>query len=146
MSTPHPTTQHAQIPSDTPGVMTRRQGAYLNIAVTVLTGVLALNVLGTREPSAMPQAFAAPPSNPTDVGEDTISGRISAAEQRKQIISELKSLNQKLERIDAQVKGGLTVKVTDMPADKQAKSEPKARPEGKPEPRVEVRPATTKSP
>lgn len=130
------------------GGMTRRQGTYLNIAVSVLTGVLAMNVLGSREPVGISTAQANAPASapPADAGDDSVNGRISAAEQRKQIIAELKTLNQKFDRVDSMLKSGISVKVTDMPASKEAKSESKPRPEGKPEPRIEVRQAPAAAP
>lgn len=121
-------------------VMTRRQAAYLNIAVTVLTGVLAFNTLGNRGPSeALAQAYAAAPDGG---GDETVSGRISAAEQRKQIIAELKAIQSKMEHMDGLLKGGITVKMADMPK-QSSKDGPsgRERPEGKPEPRIEIRQA-----
>ena len=118
---------------------TRTRNGYQNIILSCIAGLLALgmverhagsgDVLGT---SALAQS-----------GQPDAGGIISTAEQRKQIIAELRTMNSRLERIESKLNSGLSVKVTDMPKDKSEK--PKAdkgeRPEGKPEAKVEVTPA-----
>lgn len=42
-------------------------------------------------------------------------GLISAAEQRKQMLNEMKQLGQRMQRIETLLQGGLRVEVTDMP-------------------------------
>ncbi|MCK6477887.1 MAG: hypothetical protein L6Q35_13780 [Phycisphaerales bacterium] len=42
-------------------------------------------------------------------------GRVNPAEQRKQMISELRTVNQRLDRIEAMLARGVSVKVVDMP-------------------------------
>jgi hypothetical protein len=42
-------------------------------------------------------------------------GRVNPAEQRKQMITELRSVNQRLDRIEALLARGVSVKVVDMP-------------------------------
>lgn len=46
---------------------------------------------------------------------DTLSP-FNAAEQRKQTIEQLREVNQRLGRLEAQIRGGINVKVTEMPA------------------------------
>jgi hypothetical protein len=48
-------------------------------------------------------------------------GLLSAADQRKTMIDELRATNSRLERIEALLSKGLTVKVSEMPAAKEAK-------------------------
>ncbi|MCC5787302.1 MAG: hypothetical protein JJU33_11450 [Phycisphaerales bacterium] len=55
-----------------------------------------------------------PASNPAQAQAHT-GGLISAAEQRKQMIAQMQRLENRMERIEAQLKSGLTVKVTEMP-------------------------------
>ena len=119
---------------------TRTRNGYQNIILSCIAGLLALgmverhagsgDVLGT---SALAQS-----------GQPDAGGIISAAEQRKQIIAELRTMNSRLERIESKLNSGLSVKVTEMPK-VQDKDKPKAdkseRPEGKPEAKVEVTPA-----
>jgi len=88
-----------------------RQRLCTNVALTVIAGFLAINTLGVREGSWLSQAQAQA-SVPPD---DDESGRISAAEQRKQIINELRALSVRLERLETQLNRGLSVKVTEMP-------------------------------
>lgn len=56
-------------------------------------------------------------------------GLLSAADQRKTIIDELRSLNSRMERVESLLSKGLTVKVSEMPT-------PRERPEERAEPRA----------
>lgn len=90
---------------------------YAPIALAVVGGLAALLLLNP-EPGLglLSQAHAQPPvPQPAADGEET-SGRISAAEQRKEIIAQLRSLNARMEHVESMLTRGLNVKVTEMPA------------------------------
>lgn len=91
----------------------RTRGAFLNLVLTANAVLLGLLLVGQVAPAgrALPggTALAGPP-------EDTeLNSRVSAAEQRKDIIAELRSLNQRLTSLDARFKGAVPVKVVEMP-------------------------------
>ncbi|MFZ4574890.1 MAG: hypothetical protein ACOYN0_10870 [Phycisphaerales bacterium] len=81
-------------------------------AIAVSLGVIALDAV-TSNPFFSRTALAQPAG-------DEENGRISAAEQRKQIIAELKTLQSKVERLDATIGKGISVKVTELPRQEQA--------------------------
>lgn len=88
---------------------------YTNVALTLIAGILAVQVL--NQPGLgglLPQASAQP--SETEFSPDDPSGRISAAEQRKQMIAELRGMSARLDRVEAALTRGVSVKVTDMPA------------------------------
>ncbi|MBK9189469.1 MAG: hypothetical protein IPM33_11000 [Phycisphaerales bacterium] len=87
-----------------------RPRLYTNVALTLIAGLLAINTFGARDGDLLSQANAQVADQPEDD-----SGRVSAADQRKQIIAELKSLSLRLDRMDAMLQRGLSVKVTEMP-------------------------------
>lgn len=95
-----------------------RRNGYTNGVLTVIAGLLALNLVsgGADAPGVLPEAQAQPGAGPTDSG----SGLISASEQRKVMIAELRRLTSKMDRLEAKLNSGLSVKVTEMPAVKQA--------------------------
>ncbi|MCE7973806.1 MAG: hypothetical protein DYG92_05675 [Leptolyngbya sp. PLA1] len=95
---------------------------YTNAVLTVIAGVLVLNWLAT--PSDIVGRANAQPADDMEIATDDPSGRISAAEQRKQMIQELRGLSARMERIEATLARGISVKVTDMPAMKQATEKP----------------------
>ena len=108
-------------------------------------GLLVVNTITPlREFEAVSQAqFAA--AGAMDGVEDP-SGRISAAEQRKQIIAEIRQVSGRVERVEQILSRGLNVKVTELPASfmkgLEAKSAERA------EPRtldIRTRPAEVKS-
>lgn len=83
---------------------------YLNAILTanvLVLGVIALNGMGVGFSSV---SLAQPAA-----GEDT-GTLISAAEQRKQMIVELKSVSQRLEKIEATLARGVNVNVKNFPA------------------------------
>jgi hypothetical protein len=90
-----------------------RRTGYTNGVLTVIAVLLGLNVAVNmgETPSVLPAAQAQP-ADPE--GPDT--GLISAAEQRKVMIAELRRLGARMERIEAKLNSGLSVKVTEMPA------------------------------
>ncbi len=94
-----------------------RGRGYLNAILTanaVLLGVIALNSTGLTGPwTSVSHAQSPGVSDP----EDTPQGRTSAAEQRKQMIGELRGIEQRLDRMEATLNKGLSVKVTNFPSD-----------------------------
>lgn len=94
----------------------RRTRGYTNGVLTVIAVVLGLNVaVNLGDSRSILPAAAAQPTGPE--GPDT--GLISAAEQRKVMIAELRRLSVRMERIEAKLNSGLSVKVTEMPAMKK---------------------------
>jgi len=84
-----------------------RRVGYQNAVLTGIAVLLAIAVLARGGATIMePSSAQAQP----DAG-----GLSNALEQRKQMISELRSLTSKLDRIEAKLSGGLSVKVTEMP-------------------------------
>lgn len=92
------------------GDRTMRGRTYQNAVLTVIAALLGLAVLdrqwGLTEPAAAQAQVGGSP--------DT-SGLSNALEQRKQMISELRQLSIRLERLESRIAGGINVKVTDMP-------------------------------
>ena len=92
-----------------------RKGGYLNVVLTanaVLLGALLFTQAraGSTAPIALGStAFAQPPE------ETDLNARVSAAEQRKDMIAELRNISQRLANIESRFKGALPVKVTEMP-------------------------------
>jgi hypothetical protein len=85
-----------------------RRIGYLNAVLTVIAVMLGMLVVDRVAFS--PAAAVAGP------GDDNPKGLISAADQRKIMISELKKLTTKMESLESTIKSGnLTVKVTEMP-------------------------------
>lgn len=86
---------------------TRRPFAYLNMILTVIAALLALLVI--RDPSpALSQAHAASPGA-------TPKGIQNPADQRFQMIAELRKINEKLDRLSGNFKGPVDVNVVKMP-------------------------------
>lgn len=102
-ATRHPTQRTLQM-SYTNGALT---------AIALLLGVVAFQNAGL---SGVSTAHAQEPAPLALGGDDSdTSGRISAAEQRKQIIAELRTLQTKVERVEQIMNKGMNVKVVDMP-------------------------------
>jgi hypothetical protein len=74
--------------------------------IAVSLSVIAFDTVSAN-PSLVPSAMAQPVE---DEG-----GRVSAAEQRKVIIAELRTLSSKVEKLDAHIAKGISVKVLEMP-------------------------------
>lgn len=91
---------------------------YTNVMLTLVAGLLAISVLG-RATSLSSTAFA----DTTQPEEG--SGLVSAAEQRKAMISELKAIASRLDRLDATMSKVLNVKVLEMPPVKLQGGAPK---------------------
>lgn len=100
-----------------------RTRTYHNAVLTVVALLLGALVIGRfdREPSAsvtLAQATPPPRAAWSDPEEAGAAARVSAAEQRKAIIAQLKDVSSRLDRIEATLKAGLDVRVKEMPASK----------------------------
>ncbi|MEX2217916.1 MAG: hypothetical protein WD749_04075 [Phycisphaerales bacterium] len=106
----------------------RPRGAYQNAALTAIAVLLALG-LAERAGSGLPGVAPAEARQyqPIEVG------LTNALEQRKQMISELRSMNSRLERIESRLAGRIEVRVIDMPPVKLP-AELRTRPEPAPAP------------
>ncbi|MFM9994201.1 MAG: hypothetical protein ACKVU4_00200 [Phycisphaerales bacterium] len=104
---------------DTPRQNTDRGSGYMNIVLTAIAALLGLLVLdrqgvtGVASPSAA-HAQVSSTDDPLAAGQ----ALVSASEQRKLMIAELKRMGTRLERIESKLSGVLSVKVTEMPASK----------------------------
>ena len=104
-----------------------RRAKYLNAILTVnallLSALVADRLLGGDQrglgSALSPASASAQPESP-DTG-----GMLSGAEQRKQQYTEMKRTNAHLEKIEAMLSAGLSVKVTDMPELKLPKDQGK---------------------
>jgi hypothetical protein len=85
-----------------------RQRRYTNAVLTVVACLLGVNVLSQSGMSPVSTALA----QQSGGGEE---GLVSAAEQRKVIIGELRQMSARLERMESAMSKGLNVKVIDMP-------------------------------
>jgi len=113
-------------------------------AIALLLGVVAFQNAGV---SGVNTAHAQEPAPLALGGDDSdTSGRISAAEQRKQIIAELRTLQTKVERVEQIMNRGMNVKVVDMPEMKlpqELRKALQAQNNSAPETGVRVSPSTT---
>jgi len=101
----------------------RRPGTYTNALLTLialLLGVALMQRAGPEEAGAGPGAAMAALEPPAGPGRGT--GLISAADQRKIMISEIRRIGSRLERIESALSRGISVRVTELP---------RAAPEGK---------------
>ena len=111
-----------------PGRQPRLYGNVVLTAIAALLGVIAFDPLRS---GAGPSLSAPAQAQSARIDEpDEGAGRISAAEQRKVMIAELRTLSSRLERVEAVLQKGLNVRVTEMPEMRQA-----------PEPRTDRKPA-----
>lgn len=119
-----------------PSSIPLRRGVALRMAATLALALVALDVIdrATGQPGLV--ASLVSPSQASAQGESDAGGPFSAAQQRKDMIAELRQINSRLERLESKLSSGLTVKVTDMPA---LKLPPELR---APAPRADAAPAT----
>lgn len=101
-----------------------RTSTYTNVVLTAIAGLLTLHVVAQFTGPGAPALSVAHASGPD---EPRSGGMISAADQRKQIISELKGLAGRIDHLEGLLARGIEVKVTDMPAVKMAR-EPEREP------------------
>jgi hypothetical protein len=85
----------------------RNQRRTTNLLLCAIAGLLGYNALSQAGIGAASTALAQPS------GEE---GLVSAAEQRKVIIAELRGMTSRMERLESVLAKGISVKVTDMPA------------------------------
>jgi hypothetical protein len=83
-----------------------RSSRYTQAVLTVIAGLLGFNALSQHNALTPAPAYA-------QSGDE---GLVSAAEQRKVIIAELRSLSSRIERLESVLARGVNVKVIDMPA------------------------------
>lgn len=87
-----------------------RRVGYTNVVLSVIAvclGLLVIDRYSDGPAAAIAQTRSDQPGRGT--------GLVSAADQRKLMIAEIKKLSAKLDAIDKTMKSGLTVKVTEMP-------------------------------
>ncbi len=110
---------------------TRQQRLFTNTILTLIAGLLLAMMLDRGQGSLISQANAQhqpvqtvrggsgnsnASSNAGSNDEPGDEGvRVTAADQRKVIIAELRSLNSRMEHVEAVLSKGLTVKVSEMP-------------------------------
>lgn len=91
-----------------------RRIGYQNAVLTAIAVLLALGLIDRRSGSSLTDLPAAQAqTQPTD---NEGGGMMNKLEQGKQTIAELRLMNAKLDRLDAKLTAGLSVKVTSMPA------------------------------
>ena len=90
-----------------------KKNSYRNGALTVIALGLGFLALGQGQNQAEAQVNHAG-HRPTPASPEG-GGLISAADQRVQILKELQLLRRQMEQMNAALKGGLSVKVTEMP-------------------------------
>lgn len=121
------------------GAATKPARSYLNVVLTanaLLLGAVAAGLLlnggASLQNAAMAQPGMLAGAGDRDYGTEDPSGRVSAAEQRKTMIAELKAMTSRLDRIEGALHRELTVKVSSMPpiqgltGDSTPKNEPKS--------------------
>lgn len=86
-----------------------RGRGYQNAVLTVIAVLLGLGIADRQWNIAGP-AEAQAQSGVQDTG-----GLSNAIEQRKQMISELRQLSIRIDRMESRISGGINVKVTEMP-------------------------------
>ncbi len=102
----------------------RSRGGYLNLVLTANAVLLGLLLASQARPESAgtpglaSAALAGPPE------ENELNARVSAAEQRKEMIAELRSMNQRLGALEGRFKGPLAVKVVEMPRENGGKPTP----------------------
>jgi hypothetical protein len=90
----------------------RRRG-YSNLMLTMIAALLAINLVDratSTEGSIAGVATQAHAQQNQPGGE-----LVSAAQQRKMMIAEIRSLSERVDRLDKTVRAGINVKVTEMP-------------------------------
>lgn len=89
---------------------------YTNVMLTLIAGFVAVAAIGRTATTS--EALAQTP--PEDV-----AGLVSAAEQRKAMLAELKAISSRLDRMDASMSRVMNVKVVEMPPVKIQDGAPK---------------------
>jgi hypothetical protein len=112
-----------------------RKSTYLNAVLTAAVVLLALNLVATLSESRWPATASAQPR-----GEPVVSPPFNSGEDRKVLIAQLESANQRLAAIEARLDKGFNVVVTKMPPVTIAeRKDAEKRDSIKPESKIEVR-------
>ncbi len=90
----------------------RPNRSYTNVMLTVIAGLLGVIAFDRASVDLTSRANAQPVE---DVQPEDPTGRVSAAEQRKVMITELRNISVRLDRVEAALSRGISVKVVDMP-------------------------------
>jgi hypothetical protein len=103
--------------SNTPANASPRSGRlYANTLLTLMAGFVIAMMLDRGQGSLISVADAQHAQQPaTRGGDGDDGGMVSAAEQRKVMIAELRSLNSRMEHMEAVLAKPMSVKVIDMP-------------------------------
>jgi hypothetical protein len=123
-----------------------RRSGYQNAMLTAIAVLLAVGVVDRHAGSGDRLDRLMTPDAAQAQQPQTDGGLANKLDQNKQIIAELRSLNGKMDRIEAKLNSGLSVKVTDMPPlrlppEVKGKGEKgDAKPDAKPDPKVDVKP------
>lgn len=88
---------------------------YANTLLTLMAGFVLAMMLDRGQGSLISIADAQHAQQPSSRGGDGDEGMVSAAEQRKVMIAELRSLNSRMEHMEAVLAKPMSVKVIDMP-------------------------------
>ena len=89
-----------------------RKRGYSNLMLTAIAALLALNL---ADRATGPDGSIASVASTAQAGPPQAGELVSAAQQRKMIISEIKSLSDRVDRLDKAIRAGINVKVTEMP-------------------------------
>lgn len=89
----------------------RRRG-YSNLMLTVIAALLALNL---ADRATSPAGSIASVATQAHAQQSQPGEMVSAAQQRKLMIAEIKSLGERIDKLDKTMRSGLSVKVTEMP-------------------------------
>lgn len=109
----------------TPHSVARSRG-YQNAMLTLIAVMVGLGLLERQlSPDGLAGPAGASAQGPTDPDQ---GGLMNALEQRKVMIAELRSIGARLDKLDAKLAQGLSVKVVDMPPIKLP-ADPKAKPD-----------------
>lgn len=112
---------------------------YTNVALTIIAGLLAINTFDharsgfAAEALAQPTtvrnvpAGASPSSEAPESNDHQTAGLVNPDEQRNRILTEVRAIGTRLDRVESILRTGLSVKVTELPpgfgAEKGAKPE-----------------------
>lgn len=103
--------------TEAPRLQESRRKVYAPLFVAVaaaLAAVVMFNPVEGPGGGLLAKAAAQQPRSGGADGDET-GGRVSAAEQRKDMIAQLRAMNSRLERMEALMAKGLTVRVSEMP-------------------------------
>lgn len=104
---------------DTPRHNSDRRVGYLNVVLTAIAVLLTLLVLDGHAARGVSAASSARAQGPgSDDPHASAQALVSASEQRKLMIAELRKIGTRMERIESKLTGVVSVKVTEMPSQK----------------------------